>query len=76
MEEQHQEAIFEPYFRVDPTNNPGLNNRGLGLSLARNIVRRHQGDIRYRRLDDGGSEFAILLPDAPAAAADRGPDPA
>ena len=63
---QHREAIFEPYFRVDPTHNPGLNNRGLGLSLARNIVRRHRGDIRYRSLPDGGSEFSILLP---------GPDP-
>jgi len=75
---QHREAIFDPYFRVDPTNNPGLNNRGLGLSLARNIVRRHRGDIRYHSLPDGGSEFAILLPgsDRPAGDDARAPDTA
>ena len=75
---QHREAIFEPYFRVDPTNNPGLNNRGLGLSLARNIVRRHRGDIRYHSLPDGGSEFAILLPEPNHAGENgaRGPDTA
>ena len=75
---QHQEAIFEPYFRVDPTNNPGLNNRGLGLSLARNIVRRHRGDIRYHSLPNGGSEFSILLPISNLAGANnaRPPDAA
>lgn len=75
---QHQEAIFEPYFRVDPTNNPGLNNRGLGLSLARNIVRRHRGDIRYHSLPNGGSEFSILLPISNLAGANnaRVPDAA
>ncbi len=76
----HHEAIFEPYYRVKPAFNPGLNNRGLGLSLARNIVRQHGGDIHVESELGKGSTFSIVLPHvqeeplpeqaAPASAAD------
>lgn len=59
---EHHEAIFEPYFRVDQAFHPGWNNRGLGLSLARNMVRRHGGDIRLRSALQEGSTFSIELP--------------
>ncbi len=39
---------------------------GLGLYLSRALARAHGGDIRYRRTDEGGSEFAVELALAPA----------
>ncbi len=62
IEPDHHEAIFEPYFRVDPASSPGLNNRGLGLSLARNMVRQHGGDIHVESEVGKGSVFSIVLP--------------
>lgn len=59
---QHHESIFEPYFRVDPTANPGKNNRGLGLSLARGLVRQLGGDIHLDSQPGAGSTFSIVLP--------------
>ena len=62
IDPDHHEAIFEPYYRVQPTFNPGLNNRGLGLSLARNMVRQHGGDIHVESEPGKGSTFSIVLP--------------
>jgi signal transduction histidine kinase len=59
------DQIFEPYYstRVD--------RLGLGLTLARSIVRGHRGRIRVRSQVGLGTEFSIWLPrhagDGPAA---------
>ena len=45
-------------------------NRGLGLTIARNAVRAHGGDIRIRNMPGRGCVFAIDVPlAAPASAA-------
>lgn len=62
IDPQHHESIFEPYFRVDAAFNPGMNNRGLGLSLARNMIRQHGGDIHVDSALGQGSVFSIILP--------------
>jgi len=52
--------VFDRFHRVDP-NLPG--GTGVGLTVARNLVRRHGGDIVA--LSDGpgfGSQFVVSLP--------------
>jgi signal transduction histidine kinase len=58
----HQEHIFERFYRVPGTKKSGA---GLGLSIAREVVVMHQGEIGVISQMDEGSEFFFLLPIAP-----------
>lgn len=57
--------IFERFYHAsylpDGRPNPGA---GLGLTLARSIIRRFHGSIRVASTSDQGSRLAILLPRA------------
>jgi signal transduction histidine kinase len=56
---EHQEHIFERFYRVPGSNKSGA---GLGLSIARDIVVSHQGEIGVISPAGGGSEFFFVLP--------------
>lgn len=53
------DTIFERFTRLDP-NGSGI---GIGLNIARTIVRAHEGDITARS-DNTGSTFEISVPAA------------
>ena len=53
--EDRQAELFEPFFTTKPTGT------GLGLPLARSILRAHGGDVRYARRD-GETRFDVELP--------------
>ncbi len=59
--ETERERIFEPFHRM-----PGASERdggvGLGLALARQIARRHAGEVRCEGREGGGSCFVVELP--------------
>ena len=59
MTTEHQEHIFERFYRVPGTNKNGA---GLGLSIAREIVMAHQGEIGVISQPGEGSEFFFVLP--------------
>jgi signal transduction histidine kinase len=56
------EKIFTEFYRVDDALSSPARGTGLGLTIARRILRDHNGDIRYRPRDGGGSTFEIVLP--------------
>jgi signal transduction histidine kinase len=43
--ESAKEQVFAPFFRIENSRNRETGGVGLGLSIARTIVRRHGGDI-------------------------------
>ena len=54
------EKIFERFYRAESSRtSPGT---GLGLSLARTIVRQHKGDILVTSQPGRGSCFSMRLP--------------
>ncbi len=61
--EDQRERILERGQRLD-TSIPG---QGIGLSVAAEIVRSYDGDIRITRSELGGACFSILLPMTPEA---------
>ena len=54
------ERIFDAFYRLPGA--PAEQGAGLGLSLVRQIARRHGGEARYRPRDGGGSCFELELP--------------
>jgi signal transduction histidine kinase len=56
---EHQDHIFERFYRVPGTKRSGA---GLGLSIAREVVTIHQGEIGVISQPEKGSEFFFVLP--------------
>jgi signal transduction histidine kinase len=57
-----EEKIFEQFYRAHDSLASGIQGSGLGLTLARQIARAHQGDVLYRAREGGGSCFIVRLP--------------
>ena len=51
--------LFQPFGERRGSDRSGL---GLGLSMAREAVRAHAGDIRIRNVPGTGCVFAIEIP--------------
>ena len=57
-----RDRIFERFYRADPARSGQVEGTGLGLSLAREIIRAHGGDLSLEASDDHFTRFAIKLP--------------
>ncbi|MCW3847754.1 ATP-binding protein [Sphingomonas sp. LB-2] len=56
------EAVFDPFTRLETSRNRGTGGIGLGLALARAIVRDAGGDIVLANREGGGLIATIRLP--------------
>jgi signal transduction histidine kinase len=54
--------IFEEFYRVDDDLTSRVKGAGLGLTIARRILKGHGGDLKYSRREDGGSTFDLVIP--------------
>jgi signal transduction histidine kinase len=54
--------IFERFYRGEKSRNRGTGGAGLGLAIARGIVRAHGGDIRVESLPGKGTQFTFHIP--------------
>ncbi len=59
--EDQRELIFTPFYRL-PGASEAAGGVGLGLSLVRQIARRHGGDVQCLSNEDGGCRFRVQLP--------------
>jgi signal transduction histidine kinase len=65
--ETARERLFSAFYRIPGKN--GAKGTGLGLTLVRQIARRHAGEVAYD--PKRGSCFTVTLPISPDAAAMR-----
>ena len=61
MSEQEQKLVFERFYRVNG-NNVLTTGLGMGLYIASEIIKEHQGEIRVKSKLNKGSVFSFLLP--------------
>lgn len=59
---RHLAHLFEPMYRADPARSPETGGAGLGLAIARRILRAHGGDLVAANRATGGAEFTGSLP--------------
>jgi heavy metal sensor kinase len=54
--------IFDRFWRADKVRSRGMGGAGLGLSIARWIVDKHQGSIEVQSQPGKGSTFTVRIP--------------
>ncbi len=57
-----REEVFRPFFRLDESRNPETGGTGLGLTIARDIMRSHGGDLTLDSAPAGGLRAILRLP--------------
>lgn len=60
--DDQREAVFRPFFRLEPSRNQKTGGVGLGLTIARDIARRHGGDVILRDSPQKGLRAIVRLP--------------
>jgi signal transduction histidine kinase len=56
------ERVFRPFYRLEASRNRDSGGAGLGLAIARSVVRSHGGDIVLENRPEGGLRATISLP--------------
>jgi signal transduction histidine kinase len=56
------EKVFAPFYRLEASRSRDTGGTGLGLTIARNIVRAHKGELVLRNMPEGGLEAIVTLP--------------
>ncbi|HEX9648892.1 MAG TPA: ATP-binding protein [Alphaproteobacteria bacterium] len=59
---EHWESVFKPFYRLEGSRNPDTGGVGLGLSIARDLVRNHGGDLVLAQSPQGGLRAIVQLP--------------
>lgn len=60
--EAQMEKVFDPFYRVETSRSRETGGTGLGLTIARNIARKHGGTLVLRNALGGGLECTLTLP--------------
>jgi len=66
--EEELDEVFAPFHRLEASRSLETGGHGLGLAIARAIVRGHGGDVRLKNRAEGGLKASIFIPlaeDAP-----------
>ncbi len=54
--------VFDRFYQADPARSTGRIGSGLGLTIAREIARRHGGDLTAASQPGQGARFTLTLP--------------
>lgn len=59
---EHRDDVFKAFFRLDPSRNTDTGGTGLGLTIAKDIIQSHGGDLLLSDASLGGLRATITLP--------------
>ena len=62
INEKELETVFEPFYRSEPSRSRDTGGVGLGLAVARDIIKTHHGTITLSNLKPTGLMATIKLP--------------
>jgi signal transduction histidine kinase len=56
------DRVFQPFHRAETSRNRETGGSGLGLPIARNILRAHGGDVQLTNRAGSGVRATVVLP--------------
>ena len=56
------ETVFRPFYRLEPSRNRESGGVGLGLAIARSVIRAQGGDVVLSNRPEGGLRALVSLP--------------
>jgi len=59
---EKQLEIYQPFYKIEPSNKGGDRGRGVGLSLVKKYVEEMNGELALNSKIGEGSEFIIIVP--------------
>ena len=59
---EHQQRVFERFFRVDPARSRATGGTGLGLAIVKHVAANHGGEVKLWSHPGTGSTFTLRLP--------------
>lgn len=69
---EHQERIFERFYRADKSRSKASGGTGLGLAIVKHIVMQHKAKLSLHSEVGVGTEIVIVFPAAPQRPGDCG----
>lgn len=60
--ENKLEDVFQPFYRIDESRNMQTGGVGLGLTIVRDIIHKHGGEVKLSKSHLGGLRVDIHLP--------------
>ncbi len=69
---EKREVVFRPFHSLDASRNQNKKSSGLGLAIARDIIRGHGGEITLGESVLGGLKAVIRIPIMPATGKEAG----
>lgn len=58
---EHQERIFERFYRVDKSRSKSTGGTGLGLAIVKHIVNMHHAELQLKSESGQGTEITVLF---------------
>lgn len=62
---EHQERVFERFFRIDQARSRSTGGTGLGLAIVKHVAANHGGDVQLWSKPGIGSTFTLRIPAHP-----------
>ncbi|MBL4693302.1 MAG: HAMP domain-containing protein [Magnetovibrio sp.] len=60
--EDKREEVFKPFVRLDASRNPETGGVGLGMTIARDAIRGHGGEVLLEDAPGGGLRVRVSIP--------------
>ena len=62
IDKAHHKRIFERFYRIESTRDQHEKGTGIGLSLVKHIIQKHQGNIWVESEMGHGANFIFEIP--------------